>query len=583
MKVATLSLNGFRNFKQATINLEQKSLIIGSNDVGKSNAIHALRMLLDRSLSETDIEPLDSDFFAGAPTDAFSILIKFVEVAEDCVLSRFKEHVSDSQELFLQYRAERDPTTRVKRYFIEVGPAADELTIVDNRFYLRVLNLRYIGSRRDLHGFIKRERRHLLEDARENRTAAEKAGDAVTFHRLEKSLQGVTKAVTSLAFVQRATKQVNDELATLSHHHVMQEVVFDAVATDPSEYVDGVNIVSRIGGKSVPLSGDGRSNQVHFALWAARNKVVAGEPMEVSIFCVEEPEAHLHPHQQRRLSRYLVDVLDAQVVMTSHSPQIACEFPPEALVRLVPARTGTTIAGNGCNLLTQKAVLSMSFRMGLIPAEALFASAVLLVEGPSEEILYKALAEHVGIDLDHHNISVVPVDGVGFGPFASLLSSLSIPFAIRTDNDVGLIPKRKPVAYRMDGLRRAVRLASRHSVGFDATTPVADVKRYTDLPSPVLPASTRRSAQKLCKQLARHGIFVAGADLESDLYDELGPTLENHYGTAGKAATVAAMQKRKADNMFLFCRRHSKALRALGGGGIARPLNYVAGLIKGAP
>jgi len=49
MKLATVKLQGFRNFKTAEINLAKKSLIIGANDVGKTNLLWAIRLLLDRS------------------------------------------------------------------------------------------------------------------------------------------------------------------------------------------------------------------------------------------------------------------------------------------------------------------------------------------------------------------------------------------------------------------------------------------------------------------------------------------------------------------------------------------------------
>ena len=37
MKLSTVKLKIFRNFKDASINFEYKSLIIGANDVGKTN------------------------------------------------------------------------------------------------------------------------------------------------------------------------------------------------------------------------------------------------------------------------------------------------------------------------------------------------------------------------------------------------------------------------------------------------------------------------------------------------------------------------------------------------------------------
>jgi AAA15 family ATPase/GTPase len=37
--------------------ISMKNLIIGANDVGKTNLLYAIRLLLDKSLSELDLEP----------------------------------------------------------------------------------------------------------------------------------------------------------------------------------------------------------------------------------------------------------------------------------------------------------------------------------------------------------------------------------------------------------------------------------------------------------------------------------------------------------------------------------------------
>ena len=55
MILASVKLEGFRNFKKAKINLTEKTLIIGANDVGKTNLLWAIRLLLDRGLSDYDI------------------------------------------------------------------------------------------------------------------------------------------------------------------------------------------------------------------------------------------------------------------------------------------------------------------------------------------------------------------------------------------------------------------------------------------------------------------------------------------------------------------------------------------------
>ena len=47
------------------------------------------------------------------------------------------------------------------------------------------------------------------------------------------------------------------------------------------------------------LGGDGRNNQILLALWKAKSERDFDPDNEVIFYCIEEPEAHLHPHQQR--------------------------------------------------------------------------------------------------------------------------------------------------------------------------------------------------------------------------------------------------------------------------------------------
>ena len=56
MRLEKLRIKGFRNFNDTEIVYQEKSLIIGANDVGKTNLIYALRLLFDKTLSERDLE-----------------------------------------------------------------------------------------------------------------------------------------------------------------------------------------------------------------------------------------------------------------------------------------------------------------------------------------------------------------------------------------------------------------------------------------------------------------------------------------------------------------------------------------------
>ena len=109
LKIKTVHLVGFRNFTDAIINFNDDTLIIGANDVGKSNMLHGLRLLLDKSLSEADLEPSELDFHICKRTtcNELSITISFDDINEDAVLSVLKGYVSDERCTYLRYVANR--------------------------------------------------------------------------------------------------------------------------------------------------------------------------------------------------------------------------------------------------------------------------------------------------------------------------------------------------------------------------------------------------------------------------------------------------------------------------------------------
>lgn len=273
MILSQIKIKGFRNFKNATIDLNEKSLIIGANDIGKTNLIYAIRILLDRSLSDYDIEPADADFYAYEETHFINIILKFINVTEDCVVSKLKGAISDNDELFLAYQAERDPVTNSKSYSFLAGSSENLMEEIEDRYYRKVINLEYISSRRDFHRFIGKEKRSLFQIAKENRTETEKTSDDKLLDKIKKNLNIVDTDIPSLFFVSKATSSINEELSKLSIHHDKQQIVFDTNASNIENFVDNVSISSKTGNKSITIGGDGRLNQIYLSLWAAKNEV----------------------------------------------------------------------------------------------------------------------------------------------------------------------------------------------------------------------------------------------------------------------------------------------------------------------
>ncbi|MEJ2795264.1 AAA family ATPase [Iodobacter sp. LRB] len=542
MKIDYVELKQYRNFADAHINFAKNSLVIGSNDVGKTNMIHALRLLLDKSLSDADIEPSTRDFHCaqdGTQADFFSIRIAFSEVTQDAVLSQLKGYVSATGHFFLEFRANRAKLS----YEIAAGHDLTLMEVIPSRFYLKYLHLKYIHSQRDLIRYIRSEKRHLLRLAQESRDQVQIDADARQLHGLGLLLESVNAGVKNLHYVAEATKDLNKELKALSHHHAGYNVSLDTGAIDIQQFIEQLELGASTNGSRVMLGGDGRNNQILLALWKAKSVLEYDQDSEVVIYCVEEPEAHLHPHQQRKLANYLISELPGQTIVTSHSPQIAASYQPNSIVRLLRNQGASRAASQGCSDCIDNAWTGFGYRMSILPAEAFFASAVMLVEGPSEMLFYSALARAHKFDLDQCNVSLLSVDGVSFAVYKRILNALEIPFSMRTDNDISDIhtgPRSSPTVKRqLAGINRALSLAG------------LPTEVHRPLPYQQANSLVDGTWQTASDAVAPLGIFLSQIDLEHDIATELPALLTGLKGYALPQA-IEYLQGKKAIRMQEF-------------------------------
>lgn len=571
MRLKTLYIKGFRNFKEATINFNNQSLIIGANDIGKTNLLYALRILLDRGFSDLDLELKESDFYAYEETNEVIITAFFDDIKEDCILSKMKGDISGDGKLVIKYLATKGEDYK---FFCGKSDADEDLHEYAIPYYRKVLNIKYINSKRDFWGYINKTKNILLQQAKEERSAETIDTDDALYKQISDKLKEVDSQIPELSYVKNATEQINEELNKLAIHNQEQKVVFDTASTDTDSVINKISITSKHGDKKLLIGGEGRLNQIYLSLWASQNRI-SEYSNEVSILCVEEPEAYLHPHQQRELARYLSGVLNGQVILTSHSPYIVCENSPNSIIRLYKKDQETLAASDGCSEIIESGFTDFGYRISVIPAEAFFADYAILVEGQSELIFYKTLAPQIGIDLDRLNISILSVEGVGFKVYAKILDALNIEWIARTDNDINKIKDHE--AYHFAGVERGLALIEQSFIiGKSDKNIITDNKPkiHGFASKEKIPQEVLKAVNELRDMLIEYNIYVADVDLETDLCKgPLKVSLKNKYGKdLSDEALVGKMKAHKAINMYDFLQNNKKDLSILKDDYIAMPL-----------
>ncbi len=600
MKIDKVILKGFRNYKDATINFNNNTLIIGENDVGKTNLIYALRLMLDRSLSELDIEPSELDFHVqgGVQSENLEIIIKFFDIKEEAALSILKEHVSDDGECVFKYMASKENLD----YKLYLGQNETDLSEIQSRYYLKYINLKYISSQRDLSKFIAKEKKQLLRISKTKITEEQEKLDRENVLEISKQLVDLDDKVAQLEYVKTATQEVNLELKKLAYAHDDYDVKLNASGIEVDDFINKLQLGAMSGGSNVMLGGDGRNNQILIALWKALSEFEHDSNDEVVFYVVEEPEAHLHPHQQRKLASYLSSELQSQCLITTHSPQIASSFSPSSIIRLFKKDFSTIAASNGCTKELEKAWEELGYRMSIIPAEAFFSSGVFLVEGPSEEILYKELLLKNKVDTDYYNLSVFAVGGIQFKVFAAVLRALEIPVSLRTDNDISTVEmnckvssytridgvnpcyvyKRIEINYKEEKCKKWQYLGVNRCYGvLNENSEKWEHSLYPLNRAKILGDKRWKTFEKMINS---KGIFMSNRDLELDLVSVASEEIKKALSKKTDTSSVDFLKTNKALNMqILVSKLEDEGFKKIYESYFGEPIRYLIKILMSKP
>lgn len=245
--------------------------------------------------------------------------------------------------------------------------------------------------------------------------------------------------------------------------------------------------------------------------------------------------------------RKIIELLESQLIVTTHSQQIALEFSPNSIIRLYYNKNlKTKVAKNGCSKEIEEAIVKMAYRNNIINAEMFFADVIFLVEGISEKMLYQEISKQLNYNIEKYNIIILSVEGVGFDIYTQILDILGIPYVIRTDNDI--IKKRNDKFY-CSGILRLTKIYNKYN-----TKKLENI--LDDLEDKNLSEEQYKLLQQRKNDLERLNLYLADIDLENDLVNldtnnnilEVVNEIENDK--FNKSEIIDYMQEAKGVNMY---------------------------------
>ena len=271
--------------------------------------------------------------------------------------------------------------------------------------------------------------------------------------------------------------------------------------------------------KFYPTSGDGRIRKVMYALisYLLNNGINANG--KIPILLIEEPENHLFLSSQIELSKTIFnEEFSPYLFLVTHSPQLFFKISNEAnLIRLFKQNQKIEINSEIANIGDEYNNLKNILIENL--AQCLFVNRVLLVEGPSEKLLFEWVLDT--LDYDRTDITIQSISGIYFDKYIKILKGLGIKIIIKTDNDIAKVPHKNEL--NALGFNRCVDL-------FNLLQNNAQKEKLSTVSIPANISDTDKSQainnfrnQVLINEaeafveFSKLGIYLSKIDLENDL------------------------------------------------------------------
>lgn len=545
MKLSKIYVKNYRNFVDNIININKETVVIGPNDVGKTNLLMAIRLVLDKSLSYLDLEPQEKDFNIFADSDEIVITLEFSNISEetDSYIYASLGHYIEDGNLYIMYKGYKDGDEKFEFYISARNEEASFVKIPSRNTYINYINCVYLDSTRQLKQFLKKSKTNMIKSYKSNRTQDEITSDESLIDKIGSQVSELNSNIENISYINKSTRFIKEELQSMSSHNDNLDIKLSSY-NDPDDIMDNVELISQIDGKNVNIGGDGRSNQIYMSMWIKEMNEKYDEKKQFVVFLLEEPESHLHFPLQSMTIRQIIKKITSQFIVTSHSPQVVMEFNPYSIVRLYfDNNKKTLIANEGCSQELEDCMVEFGYRYNLITGSMFYSSGVFLVEGISELILFKYILTKLGIDIEKYNIMVISVEGVGFKPYIKLLNKLSIPYTIRTDNDIYASSNGKYYCY---GINRLIDCFNEVNTLENQLS--KDV--FSELESNELSEIQKECFDNTLAKLNNSGLFLSNKDLENDLAatDFIKDYIIEKYDSVDKF--ISKLQASKANNMY---------------------------------
>lgn len=503
MYISKLQINNYRSIDNLSIKLKQKTLIIGENNIGKTNLINALSILLNNEISGYRrrmllLEDFNYDAIQKFKNEVADIKIAAsdVEFPEIKVVATFTDFKNEDEETLVSewYSDDKHTEAQLKyRYFCNLRNKVEWVEKERDQFKKETLEemvelidlpiseykYKIVAGK----GNIKPDNFQLapfkvdfldaLRDAKKELTASRENRllyrilhnrDHLKYKHIKDSAYTLNRSINNkkgeLATIKEDISKLLDILS-LETEKSTNEINFNFSDLSVSELLKKIGLEYGDKPISIQNNGLGRNNLLFMSLVLSHIQEKENEA-DFRVIAIEEPEAHISPILQKHYAEnvsnddFFSKGSNRQVILTSHSTHICSYLDLENTVVLF--KDGDTLNSHyildGIENNTKGKKTKDYLRKWLSATNSVmfFSRRIIFVEGIAEQLIVPKLFElHFGVKPEKKNCQIINVNGVAFRNFLEISKNgYFVKIAVLTDSDSQTITGQRATKLKKD-------------------------------------------------------------------------------------------------------------------------------------
>ncbi len=453
--IKKIEIKNFRNFENISFQTREKNVIIGMNDVGKTNLLYAIKLVFSYKFRNIDL--LDSDFHKQNISKPFEIFISMQ------IFDKEKEEKSDFTEIILS----------------EIGNLRNKENGEQN-----LLNIKLVGEYQNGISMFWNVSEKMTKDdmdeipvvgASKNRIdSIFEIFDIPPYNDIEKKFLEISRKIVNNMEISETEKEKYTEIENLQNTLKENIEELDSVKKIDEEITNSlkkfnvsyeIKVATTLGLKRIyddlkiftkqdnedriyPTAGDGRKKTIQYAMYLYE---IEQQHKKIPIILLEEPENHLFLRNQISLSNtFFNSDFFCNIFLSTHSPQLLYKISNGVNIIRIDKKNNQATSNSSVYTLPEE-YNSLKNILQKDLSEALFCKKVLLVEGYSEKILFEYILDKKIKDIERRaEIYILNIIGVGFKSYYDFLKKLNIDVRLKTDNDL----KNTEINIEISGIKR---------------------------------------------------------------------------------------------------------------------------------